>query len=423
MLEHMLFKGTDRIGTKDYAKEVKLLREIEAAGETLDRLRMINPANLMIPELEKKLSDLQKAHAEYVDSSPYDRIYSENGGVGFNASTSRDRTGYYIELPSSKLELWAQLESERLRNPVMREYYLERNNVMEERLMRYESSGTGALFERFLAAAYLAHPYRHPIIGWGSVIPFLSINDIRNFYYSHYTPANMTIAVVGMQNTDETVAVLEKYFGAVPARPEILPTPVREPAMNGERRVTLEFESTPYVIIGWHKPAYPDRTDYAFDVLAEILSGGKSSVLHRNLVLGKGTAHSVSCWNGTPGARYDNLFVVFGAPGKDKTSEELESAIYAEIEKIKIDIQPADIERAVNRMESELVFSLSDNKGLADLLTYYQTIYRDWKAAAVYIKAVKSVTPEEIKAAASKYLVQTNRTVAVLIQKKKESDK
>ncbi len=172
MLEHMLFKGTDVIGTKDYKKEKVILKKIEAIGETLDKVRILNPDNVRISHLEKELKKLQKEQRKYVVNSPYDMIYTSNGGVGFNASTSKDMTGYYIELPSKKLKLWAKTESERLRKPVLREFYLERNNVIQERLMRYDSKGTGLLFESFIATAFQSHPYRHPIIGWRSNIPF-----------------------------------------------------------------------------------------------------------------------------------------------------------------------------------------------------------------------------------------------------------
>ena len=220
MLEHMLFKGTDKIGTKDYAREKKILDQIEKIGDGIDRLKMSNPADRRISPLEKQLKKLQDEAAKYIVSSPYDSIYTSIGAVGFNASTSRDRTSYYIELPASRLETWAELESERLRNPVMREFYQERRTVVEERLMRYDSKGVESLVERFIATAFMAHPYRHPVIGWASNVGFLSLRDVRAFYNEHYIPSLMTITVVGKQNPDNTIAVVEKYFGTLPARNE-----------------------------------------------------------------------------------------------------------------------------------------------------------------------------------------------------------
>lgn len=166
ILEHMLFKGTDKLGTKDYKKEKPVLDRLEAVGETIDRLKLENPSSGEIKKLEAEFKKLQEENAKLIISSPYDMLYTSNGGVMFNASTSRDMTGYYIELPSDRIEMWAETESARLKHPVFREYYSERDNVFEERLMRSQSGGDGILQEAFFAAAYSAHPYRHPTIGW-----------------------------------------------------------------------------------------------------------------------------------------------------------------------------------------------------------------------------------------------------------------
>ncbi len=423
MLEHMLFKGTDTVGTRDYEKEKKILREIEAVGETLDRIRLENPDNTMIPKLEKRLKELQEEHSRYVVNAPYDRIYTENGGVGFNAGTSRDKTGYYIELPSSRLELWAKVESERLRNPVLREYYLERNNVIQERLMRYESSGTGGLFERFLATAYLAHPYRHPIIGWKSGIPYLSIKDIRHFYWKNYIPSRMVITIVGKQDVEETYRVVKEYFGAIKSRPEPREIAIDEPAPGGERRFTYRFKANPYLIIGWHKPTFPDRDDYICDVISSLLGDGKSSRLYRSLVLEKKLVSSIDVWNGFPGARYDNLFIVFAAPRPGHSHREVERAVYREIEKLKQEVSAEELEKVVNKLESELVFRLDSNMGMANLLNYYQTIFGDWKYITDYLRIIREVNPEDVKSAIDRYLVQDNRVVGMLQDSRKGKGK
>ena len=217
ILEHMLFKGTDKLGTKDYGKEKPIIDRIEAIGETIDRLKLENPGSGEIKKLEAEMKKLQAGKSELITSSPYDMLYTENGGIMFNASTSRDMTGYYIQLPSDRVELWAETESARLKNPVFREYYSERDNVFEERLMRYQSSGDGLLQEAFFATAYSAHPYRHPVIGWESSIKFMSINDIKKFYNTYYIPSRMTITIVGKQDTEETYRIIKKYFENIKA--------------------------------------------------------------------------------------------------------------------------------------------------------------------------------------------------------------
>ncbi len=415
LLEHMLFKGTETIGTKDWGRERAIQSRMEAVGETIDRLRLTDPGNARLPALEAELRRLQKEQAALVVSTPYDAIYAENGGVGFNASTSKDKTGYYIELPASKLEMWAKMESERLISPVLREYYLERNNVLQERLMHYDSKGTGLIYEKFMATALIAHPYRHPIIGWRSNIPYLSIEDIRKFYRDNYVPSRMTITIVGMQDAEKTFEVMEKYFGALEERPDPDPVTVREPKQIGERRFTMSFESNPYLIIGWHKPAFPSRDDLACDVISEMLTGGKSSRLYRALVLEKKIASSISAWNGAPGSRYDNLFTIFATPRQPHTPEELERAIYDEMGRFFEDVSEAELRKVVNGIESGVVFGLETNKGIAHLLSYYQTLYGEWKYAAEYLAMIKKVTIKDVKSMKDKYFSGSNRTVGILL--------
>lgn len=414
LLEHMLFKGTDKIGTRDYASEKKVLDRIEAVGETLDRLRLVNPGNTRIPELEREMKELQKEHAKYITDDRYDKIYSMNGGVGFNAGTSNDFTSYYLELPASGLELWAGLESARLRHPVFREYYTERDTVYEERLMRVDSSGVAKLYEEFLATAFIAHPYRHPVIGWKSGIRSLSLRDVRNFYYSNYIPERMTITVVGKQDTKATLKTLEKFFGGLEKRPVPAPVAVREPEQKGERRFTVRFESNPHLVIGWHKPSFPDRADYVCDVIENLLSDGKTSRLYSSLVLEKKIASSISAWNGFPGARYDSLFVISGSPRPPHTAADLEKAIYQEIERLKKDLSRDELQKVVNRIESSMVFNLASNMGVARYLSYYQTVMGDWRYMATYLEEVKKVSGDDITRSLGRYFTQENRTVGIL---------
>ena len=419
LLEHMLFKGTDVIGTKDFKKEKPILDKIEAVGETLDVLKLRNPANELIPSLEKRLAELQKEHAALVVSSPYDKLYSERGGVGFNASTSKDKTEYYISLPAAELELWAKTESERLRNPVMREYYLERANVLEERLMRYDSTGGGLLFEAFIAQAFSSHPYRHPVIGWASNIPYLSIKDVREFYYARYIPSRMNITIVGKQNVDETFRIVEKYFSSINRAPEPKDINVTEARQLGEKRFEINYESNPEIIIGWHKPTYPSKDDYALDIFADIAANGKSSKLHKTLVVERKLAHSVSVWNGAPGARYDNLFAIFAEPAGGVSAHELEKAIYEELDKAASSITNKDIEIVKNQIESGAVLSLSSSSKLASTLSYYQTVFGDWRYFTNYHKAISNITVKDISEAYKKYCVKENRSVGILNDSRK----
>jgi predicted Zn-dependent peptidase len=414
ILEHMLFKGTSTLGTKDYKKERPILERVEAIGETIDRLRLENPNNSKLKELEAELRELEKQQDELIISSPYDILYSSNGGVGFNASTSKDMTGYYIQLPSDRIELWAKTESDRLKNPVFREYYRERDNVFEERLMRSQSGGEGLLYETFFAAAFSAHPYRHPTIGWASNIKYMSINDIYRFYNTYYIPSRMTITVIGKQNPEETYNIIKKYFESIESKPEPGEIKVIEPEQRGEKRVDVYFRSRSSIIIGWKKPAAPSKDDYVFDIISSVLGSGKSSRLYKSLVIDKKMASSVYAWSSGPGSRYDNLFIIYGAPVDGVSIEDLEKEIYLEMERFRKEIDSDEIEKVLNLAESSYFFSLDTNNGIARQLSYYQTVFKDWRYMTDYLDNLKKISVNDIHATYDKYIKEINRTVAVL---------
>lgn len=414
ILEHMLFKGTDKLGTKDYRKEKPIIDRIETIGETLDRLRLENPANMEIKKLEAELKKLQAEESELTTGSPYDQLYSENGGVGFNASTSKDMTGYYIQLPSDRIELWAQTESARLKNPVMREYYSERDNVFEERLMRYQSSGDGLLQEAFFATAFSAHPYRHPVIGWESNIKFMSVNDVKKFYNTYYIPSRMTITIVGRQDTDETYKVIKKYFESLKPRPEPGGTRIIEPEQTGEKRVNINFKTRPSVIIGWKKPTIPSKYDYAFDVISTAIGSGKSSRLYRALVLEKKLASSVYTWNGAPGSRYDNMFIIYADSVEGVDIEVIEKEIYAEMNRFRKEFDSGEMERVKNQSLSSFIFMLDNNDGIAGQLSYYQTVFGDWRYIADYVSNMNLVAVSDVQSAFDRYIRDAGKTVAIL---------
>lgn len=414
ILEHMLFKGTDKLGTKDYSKEKPVLDRIEAVGETIDRLRLENPESGEIKKLETELKKLQEDESKLTVSSPYDMLYTSNGGVMFNASTSRDMTGYYIHLPSDRIELWAQTEAARLKNPVFREYYSERDNVFEERLMRSETSGDAVLQEAFFATAYMAHPYRHPTIGWDSNIKFMSVNDIKKFYNSYYIPSRMTITIVGKQDTEETYRIISKYFEDIKPKPEPGEIKVIEPVQIGEKRVDIYYKSRPSIIIGWKKPTAPSKDDYAFDVMQTAIGSGKSSRLYRSLILEKKMASSVYAWNGAPGSRYDNMFMVYAAPVDGVNTETLEKEIYSEMNRFREEVDSEEMDRVKNIAESSFIFMLDNNEGIAGQLSYFQTIFRDWRYIANYIENLNRVSVGDVHIAFDKYIQDNYKTVAVL---------
>lgn len=421
LLEHMLFKGTKTLGTMDYRGEKEILGEIDKTGVKLDRERFKGKEadQVRIDELSSKLARLQEKHKGYVIKDEIDSLYSKNGGVGFNASTSCDLTRYRVSLPSNRIELWAKIESDRMLNPVFREFYSERDVVTEERRQRTESNPEGKLFEIFMAEAFMVHPYRRPIVGWGSVVKFLNVKDTENFFRTYYAPNNTVVAIVGDIDPVEVLAIAKGYFEGIPQQSLPSSTPLQEPEQEGERRVKVRFDANPRLIIGYHKPTVPDFDDYVFDVIDGILSRGRTSRFYKRLIDEERIAVSVDTVNGLPGARYPNLFAIFATPRHPHTNAELEQAIYREIETLKREpVNERELRKIKNQLQADFIRRLNSNSGLASMLSYYQTVIGDWRYMEEGLDIIEQITPEDIMKAADKYLVEDNRTVAELVKKK-----
>ncbi len=423
LLEHMLFKGTETLGTKDYQEEKKLLDEIDSlAGQMDSEMKKGEQADdSRIAEWKEKLKVLQKEHRKWVVKDEIDAIYARNGADGMNASTGYDVTTYKVSVPANRIELWARIESDRMSNPVFREFYSEREVVREERRQREETQSDGKLMENFLATTFVAHPYGRPVIGWDSDIRYLEKRRVEKIFSNYYCPNNAVVAVVGDINPDEVMRIIEKYFGKIPPQ-EIVPVPMsEEPEQSGERRVEVEFEANPRLIIGYHKPALPDFDDYVFDVIDILLSGGRTSRLYKVLVEEKKIAVSVSTANGFPGSRYSNLFAIFATPRSPHTCDELEKEIYRQIDKLKEEpLTPYEFTKVKNRLEAGFVRSLNSNAGLASRLSYYQIIAGDWRYTEEHLRVIERVTPEDVMEVAKKYLIKKNRTVAEIVKKEGE---
>ncbi|MEK6545647.1 MAG: pitrilysin family protein [Nitrospinota bacterium] len=422
LLEHMLFKGTKILGTRDYKKEKPLLDKMdeiavqldteERKGEKADRKK--------IERLKTELKKIQEKHKNLVIKDEFATIYSKHGGAGYNAGTSRDTTSYVISLPSNKLELWAAIESDRIKNPVLREFYSERNVVMEERRMSYDNDPEGSLMENFLASVYNAHPYGMPTIGWMSDIKFLPKSEVERFLKSYYAPNNCVIAVVGDIKPEKVIKMIEKYFGDIPPQetPERIWT--EEPEQSGERRIEVEFDANPNIMIGYHKPTIPHHDDYVFDIIDFVLGSGRTSRLYKKMVEEKRIAVSVHTYS-MPGSRYPNLFIFYGVPRAPHTVKELEEAFYEELERLKNEpVSQKELEKVVNHLEASLIRQMGSNRGMADTLSYYHSITGDWKYIMTHIGMIKKITPEDIMNTAKKYFKKSNRTVAILVKKEEK---
>lgn len=438
LLEHMMFKGTTHIGTKDYSQEKKYHDLLKKYGSHLDKLKLEArkykqvgaevPDNLIheIEEHKKSVKVYENIQKRYIIKSEDDLIYTRNGQVGFNAYTTNDVTNYQIQLPANRLELWAKIESDRLKNPVLREYFTERDVVMEERRMRVENRGIGVLREKFLAAAFEQHPYRKPVIGYASNIPFLDVYETKAFFRKYYSPNNMVISIVGDLKFSETETIVKKYFSVLKPSKNLPEIRTAESFRSGERRVTIKYPSSPVFMMGWNKPTFPHRDNYAFEVLDMLLTGGADSRLFKRVVLQEKLARSVSIWNGDPGERYSNLFSLYARPNSDADIKKLEEVIWQEIDKIKNGkIKQREIDIIKNKLIADFFRGIDNNATLADLLSYYELITGDWANLFKAYHELYNVKPDDIRRVAKKYLIRENVTIGNLIdiRKKKNAKK
>jgi len=373
-LEHMMFKGTTTIGAKNYPVEKEMLMQIERTGTALDKERRkgLKADPEMIKRLAARLKKLQDQSREYFIPNEIDRLYTKNGGLNMNASTGQDVTTYQVSLPANKIELWARIEADRLLHPVFREFYSERDVIMEERRQRVEADPDGKLYEKFLSAAYKTHPYGRPVLGWTQDMMYLSPASVRNIYAKYKAPESIVIAVVGDIKPKDTLKLIEKYFGSIPAGRVGGKAVPPEAAQTEERRAEVTFDANPMMIIGFHKPNAPAHDDYVFDVMSTILTTGRTSRLYDLMVTKMGIAEGVSASNGTPATMYPNLFTISAQPRYPHTNIELEDVILREMEKLKSEpVTDTELNKAKNQLKMEYIKSLDSNDELASMLSYY----------------------------------------------------
>jgi len=251
LLEHMMFKGTRLFGTTDPARELPILERLDGLYLDLqaEKARGQLPGGTLdqaaVARLERQIAELEAEAKQFILRNELWEIYQRHGGVGLNASTSHEGTQYFVSLPKNRLELWALLESDRIRDPVFREFYTEREVVMEERRQRIDTSPRGLLFEAGLASAFFALPYRHPVAGWPGDLEHLSRPQGREFFRAYYAPNNALAVLVGDLDPAEVIRTVERYFGDIPAQPAPTWSPSGEPPQAGERRVRVEFSAEP----------------------------------------------------------------------------------------------------------------------------------------------------------------------------------
>jgi predicted Zn-dependent peptidase len=417
MFEHMAFKGTETIGTKDYAAEKVALQKVETtyAAYIEERDKKLNRDDAKLKQLEQAWKNAVTDANKYVIPNQFSQVVEAQGGEGLNAFTNLDETAYHYSFPSNRLELWAYLESSRFLHPVMRQFYDERNVVIEERRLRTDSNPIGRLLEQFLTASFQASEYHRPTIGWMSDLNTFSATDAERFFHEYYIPSNMVIAVVGDVKAAEAMLIIEKYFGRIPSHEKPAERNTVEPPQNSERRVVLYETAQPLYLEGYHRPDYLSKDDDVYDAIADLMSNGRTSRLYRALVRDKKIASDSAGFTGLPGIKYPHLFAFYAFPLPGHTPQEMEQAIRVEVERLKKeDVSDEELKMIKTRAKANLLRGLADNAGLATQLATYQARYDDWRELFRSVDRIEKVTKADIRRVANQTFTNENRTVGII---------
>ena len=415
MFEHMAFKGSTEIGTTDYPAEKIALAKVEVAYAAYDAeyRKRVGQSQEKLAQLLKAFQDAEAEAQKYVIPNEFSAIAEENGAVGINASTAEDSTQYFWSMPSNRLELWAYLESQRIGQPVEREFYKERNVVQEERRMRVDSAPIGRMIEQFLATAYVSHPYRRPGVGWESEISQVSATEATDFHEKYYVPSNIVIAVVGDVKAAEAMPILERYFSKIPAGPKPEPMTTVEPAQVAEKFVTIREATQPFYIEGYHRPDYRDPDDSVYDAITDIFSNGRTARLYRSLVRDQGIAAEAEGFSGFPGDKFPGLFAFYAVPLPGHSPDEMRSSIHKELDRLRNeDVSDEELQRFKTRARADLLRGLANNEGLARQLAEYQTRFADWRQLFRQLDKIDAVNKADVRRVANKIFTDENRTSA-----------
>jgi predicted Zn-dependent peptidase len=429
--EHMMFKGTRTIGTKDIAQDLQIIEEQEKLRAQMrdelevmrERLRKGEIDDILKPEnqtaryreLEKQFDVLVQKQRAIIVKDQLDQIYTSNGGEGMNAGTWEDLTGYFVRLPANRLELWAWLESDRLLHPVFREFYSERDVVYEERRMRTESTPLGKFDEAFNATFWEASPYGWPVVGWPSDIPTYTKAQADEYFATYYAPNNLTGVLVGDFRTAEIKPVLERYFGRIPRGKNPVPPVVTiEPRQIAEKRFNAEAETSPTVRIWWKGVAFTHKDRSALDLLTDVLSG-RTGRLYKGLVLGKQVANEVSA--SIDPKKYAGIVQMEAVVKDGKQPAEVEQALYDEIARLQNEAVPAEeLQKVKNQAKANAYRRLSSPAFIHLQLMYYDGL-GDWKYINTYADEIDAVTAADLQRVSRQYLTKENRTVGIFLRK------
>ena len=416
LFEHMAFKGSSHLGTNNAAQEKLALAQVDRAYHALaaEKAKATKADPEQVKKLEAEFAAAQEAAGKFVVRNEYGDVLERAGGRGLNATTDTDATVYFFSLPSNAQELWFYLEAERFSDPVLREFFKERDVVMEERRLG-ESQPIRRLIDEFTAVAYKAHPYHEPVVGHMSDLTHLTREDAQAFFKTYYAPANLISVVVGDVDSKHVRELAETYFGPIPSGPKPEPLHTVEPPQTGERRVTLKLQSQRVFVEGYHKPDINDPDDAVYDAIGSVLSEGRSSRLYRSLVRDKKIATNVGGFPGFPGQKYPALLLFYAMPAPGHTNEETQTAIEAEIERLKAEpVSQEELDGVKRRYRADIIRQLDDNATLCRVLGTMQALKGDWREAFTSLGKMQAVTPADIQRVSRAAFTFDNRTIGTI---------
>jgi predicted Zn-dependent peptidase len=432
LFEHMMFKGTHVIGTKDHAAHSKVLDEMDRVRAELRReeLALIQKARLgeiadakdpkyrsaKHQQLRARFEELTKQEKELMIKDEYDRIYTTAGAAGLNAGTSNDFTIYFLNVPANKVELWFWMESDRLANHVFREFYSERDVVHEERRLRTDSTPTGKFNELYESMFWQSSPYGWPVVGWPSDLEGITREEAEDYFAVNYAPNNLTACLVGDFEPARAIELAKKYFGRLKRGPRE-PEPVRTSEMPqlAEKRMLAYAETNPQVRVRYHTVADGHPDDFALNILADVLNG-RTGRLYKSLVTQQAVANSAGA--NQDGRKYEGLFELSGVAKPGKTPEEVEQALYKEIERLKTEpVGAEELQKVKNQNAAGDFRRLQNNFSLMTQLLLRDN-GRGWETINTDPARVQAVTAEDIRRVANAYFKPENRTVGIYYTKK-----
>ena len=427
LFEHMMFKGTQTIGTRDIEQDLQIIEqlddlrvEIQAAEAELDRRYQLGEIDDPVdpaarsPRHQELLDDFEALLARQSDlliKEDFSRIYTAEGASGMNAGTSYDFTIYFINVPANKLELWFWMESDRLANPVFREFYAERSVVYEERRLRTDSTPIGKFQEQFEAMFWQSSPYGWPVVGWPSDLEGITRDEALGFFDTYYAPNNLAAALVGDFDPDEAIALAERYFGRLTpgARPPLQPR-TREMPQLAEKRMVAYADTNPQVVIRYHSVRDGHVDEPALVVLGQLLSG-RTGRLYRSLVEEQQVATRAS--GGQGGFQFEGMFELRGTARQGRTPEEVEEAIYTELERLQTEpVGERELQKVKNQNAADTFRGLRSNFGLMMQLLIREG-NRGWEHINTDPALYEAVTAADVMRVVNTYFKPETRAVAV----------